>query len=152
LIRQIKGISWRIQGIPFVILFAGPAFKLWFSTSQNFGKMNRIKPKKRRLLGELKRNRRLTLNLTAGEYERLGEKAKEAGVAMAVYVRRVSLDGNVIARMGQEDRELFRGVVKVSNVLDGLYKLAQTEGVEHVMATCVSARDVVDRLINKLKV
>ncbi len=114
--------------------------------------MHTIKPKKRRVLGELKRNRRLTLNLTAGEYERLDEKAKEAGVAIAVYVRRVSLEGNVIARMGQEDRELFRGVVKVSNILDGLFKLAQTEGVEQVMATCVSARDVVDHLINKLKV
>jgi hypothetical protein len=67
--------------------------------------MNRIKPKKRRVLGELKRNRRLTLNLTAVEYERLEEKAKEAGLTMAVYVRRVSLEGKVIARMGQEDRE-----------------------------------------------
>jgi hypothetical protein len=114
--------------------------------------MHTIKPKKRRVLGELKRNRRLTLNLTAAEYERLHEKSKEAGAAIAVYVRRVSLEGKVIARMGPGDRELFRGAVGVSNVLDGLYKLAQAEGVEHVMATCVSARDAVDSLINKLKV
>src|SRR5580704_9672679 len=114
--------------------------------------MHTIKPKKRRVLGELKRSRRLTMNLTAAEFERLELKAKQAGVAMAVYVRRVSLDGEVIARLGQEDRELFRGVVGVSNLLDGLYKLAQKEGVEQVMATCVSARDMVDRLINKLKV
>jgi hypothetical protein len=114
--------------------------------------MHTIKPKKRRVLGELKRNCRLTLNLTAAEHERLEEKAKEAGVAIAVYVRRVSLEGKVIARMGLEDRELFRGAVQVSNVLEGLYKLARTEGVEHVMATCVSARDAVDRLIDKLKV
>ncbi|HUB60139.1 MAG TPA: hypothetical protein VL978_05530, partial [Puia sp.] len=102
-------------------------------------------------LGELKRNRRLTMNLTAQEYERLEGKAKEAGMSMAVYVRRVSLDGKVIARLGQEDRELFREVVRVSNVLDGLYKLAQAEGVAGVMASVAGARDAVDGLINKLK-
>ncbi len=94
--------------------------------------MHTIKPKKRRVLGELKRNRRLTMNLMAAEYERLEFKAKEAGLTMAVYVRRVSLEGKVIARLGEEDRELFREVVRVSNVLDGLYKLARAEGVERV--------------------
>jgi hypothetical protein len=50
--------------------------------------MHTIKPRKRRVLGELKRSRRLTMNLTAQEFERLEIKAEEAGVAMAVYVRR----------------------------------------------------------------
>jgi hypothetical protein len=114
--------------------------------------MHTIKPKKRRVLGELKRNRRLTMNLTAAEYERLEGKAKEAGVPMAVYVRRVSLDGKVIARLGQEDRELFREVVRVSNLLDGLYKLAKAEGVEGVIVSFADARNAVDGLINKLKI
>jgi len=113
--------------------------------------MHTIKPKKRRVLGELKRNRRLTMNLTAAEYERLEGKAKEAGLTMAVFVRRVSLDGKVIARMGPEDRELFREVVRVSNVLDGLYKLAQAEGGERAKATFEAARDAVDGILNKLK-
>jgi hypothetical protein len=120
------------------------------SKSINFGKMNRIKPKKRRLLGELKRGRRLTLNLTAAEYEGLVGKANEAGVAMAVYVRRVCLKGKVIARMGQEDRELFLEVVRVSNLLDGLYKLARAEGVEEAMGAFAGARDAVDGLLKKL--
>lgn len=92
------------------------------------------------------------MNLTAAEYERLERMADEAGLSVAVYVRRVSLDGKVIARLGKEDRELFRIVVGVSNVLEGLYKLAQAEGAEPVMATFAGARDVVDGLINKLKV
>jgi hypothetical protein len=98
------------------------------------------------------------MNLTAAEFERLEEKAKEAGLTMAVYVRRVSLDGKVIARLGQEDRELFRAVVGVSNVLDGLYKLAQkegvegaAEGVERAKAIFEAARDSVDGILNKLK-
>jgi hypothetical protein len=113
--------------------------------------MNRIKPKKRRVLGELKRNRRLTMNLTAAEYERLEQKAKEAGLTMGVYVRRVSLEGEVLARLGQEDRELFRAVVGVSNLLDGLYKLARAEGVERATAAFEAARDSVDGILNKLK-
>lgn len=112
--------------------------------------MNRIKPKKRRVLGELKRNRRLTMNLTPAEYERLEAKAKEAGLTMAVYVRRVSLEGKVIARLDEEDRVLFRGVVGVSNVLEGFYKMAQTERAEGMMAGFSGARDVVDGLLNKL--
>jgi hypothetical protein len=124
-----------------------------------------IKPKKRRVLGELKRNRRLTMNLTAAEYERLELKAKEAGLTMAVFVRRVSLEGKVIARLGEEDRELFREVVRVSNVLDGLYNLARAEGVGRVteglegamegvgraMAMSEAARNSVDGILNKLK-
>jgi hypothetical protein len=127
--------------------------------------MHTIKPKKRRVLGELKRNRRLTMNLTAAEYERLELKAKEAGLTMAVFVRRVSLEGKVIARLGEEDRELFREVVRVSNVLDGLYKLARADGVERVMegvegamegigramATFETARNSVDGILNKIR-
>lgn len=92
------------------------------------------------------------MNLTTAEYERLELKAKDAGVPMAVYVRRVSLDGKVIARLGQEDRELFRVVVDVSNLLDGLYKLARAEGAVGAMATFAAARDAVDGVINKLKI
>jgi hypothetical protein len=91
------------------------------------------------------------MNLTAAEYERLEHKAKEAGLTMAVYVRRVSLNGEVIARLGAEDRELFRRVVGVSNALEGLYKLAQAEGVEQVMMTFEAARNTVDGILNKLK-
>ncbi|HEV3412192.1 MAG TPA: hypothetical protein VG101_06930 [Puia sp.] len=113
--------------------------------------MKKIGPKKRRVLGELKRSRRLTMNLTAAEFELLERKAAEAGVAMAVYVRRVSLDGVVMARLGEEDRQLFRKAVGVSNVLEGLYKLAKAEGMEGMMGTFAGGRDAVDNLINKLK-
>jgi hypothetical protein len=91
------------------------------------------------------------MNLTAAEYERLELKAKEAGITMAVFVRRASLEGRVIARLGEEDRELFREVVRVSNVLDGLYKLARAEGVERMMAASEAARDTVDGILNKLR-
>jgi hypothetical protein len=91
------------------------------------------------------------MNLTAAEYERLELKAKEAGITMAVFVRRASLEGRVIARLGEEDRELFREVVRVSNVLDVLYKLARAEGVERMMAASEAARDTVDGILNKLR-
>jgi len=91
------------------------------------------------------------MNLTAAEFEQLERKAAEAGVAMAVYVRRVSLDGVVTARLGEEDRQLFRKAVGVSNMLEGLYKLAQAEGMEGMMGTFAGGRDAVDNLINKLK-
>lgn len=91
------------------------------------------------------------MNLTAAEYERLELKAKEAGLTMAVFVRRVSLEGKVFARLGEEDRELFREVVRVSNVLAGLYQLARAEGVERAMAMSEAARNSVDGILNKLK-
>ena len=91
------------------------------------------------------------MNLTEAEYERLELKAKEAGLTMAVFVRRVSLEGKVIARLGEEDGELFREVVRVSNVLDGLYKLARAEGVGRAMAMSEAARNSVEGILNKLK-
>jgi hypothetical protein len=91
------------------------------------------------------------MNLTAAEFERLEQKAKEAGVAMAVYVRRVSLGGEVVARLGPEDREMFRAVVSVSNALNGLYELARAGGAEGGMDSFAMARDEVDGLLKKLK-
>ena len=91
------------------------------------------------------------MNLTAMEFERLEKKAAEAGVAMAVYVRRVSLNGVVVARLGPEDRALLREAVGVSNMLNGLYHLAKAGGTERLMEVCAEARELVDGLINKLK-
>ena len=91
------------------------------------------------------------MNLTAQEFEQLELKADEAGIAMAVYARRVSLSGVVVARLGPEDRELFRAVVGVSNTLNELCRLSKAEGVERVTERFVAGRDAVDGLINKLK-
>jgi hypothetical protein len=137
----------EIQGIPFVVFF----WAAGYIACRNFCDMSGIKPKKRRVLGELKRDRRLTMNLTAAEFERLEGKAAAAGMTMAVYVRRVSLEGQVIARLGDGDRTLFMGVVEVSNMLDGLYKLARAEGVEQAMRSFEAGRDAVDGLLNRLK-
>jgi hypothetical protein len=57
----------------------------------------------------------------------------------------------VIARLGDDDRELFRGVVGVSNTLDALYKLARAEGVEKAMGAFEAGRDAGDGLLNQLK-
>jgi hypothetical protein len=111
----------------------------------------KIKPRKRRILGEMKRNRRLTLNYTTSEFEQVKTAAQGAGVTMAVFVRRLSLVGEVIARLGEEDRHLFQKVVEVSNTLNGLYKLAQERGSEQITNSLMEGRDAVDRLLNKLK-
>ena len=110
-----------------------------------------IKQKKRRKLGDNKRNRRLTINLTGTEFLALQQKATEAGMTMAVYVRLEALDGKVIARLEDEDRRLFRQVVGVSNVVSALLREAREAGSGDAADAFEAGRAVIEGLLNTIK-
>lgn len=118
-----------------------------------------IQPKKRRKLGEKKRDRRLTINLTVMEFQHLEQKAREAGMTMAVYVRLMAMEGKVIARLGEEDRRLYREVVGVSNMLSAFMREGRETGTGEAAAgasgekasSFEAARELVDRLLNTIK-
>jgi hypothetical protein len=113
--------------------------------------MNKIRPKRRRVLGELKRVKQVCLRLTAAEYQLMQKNAEEAGVDLAVYARRLGLGGKVNARLSEEDRKLFRELVGMSNDLHQLMRLARDEGLEKAMTGFEAGRNAVDAILNRLK-
>ena len=113
--------------------------------------MNKIRNKRPRRPAGLERNKRVSMNVTESEFRLIQKNAGEAGMSFSAYTRRVSLEGKVIARLSEEDRELFREAVAMSNVLHQLWKKARDEGVEHALSSFETGRNVIDALLNKLK-
>jgi hypothetical protein len=113
--------------------------------------MNKIRNKRPRTPAGLERKKRVTLNLTEPEYRLIQKNAREAGMTFGAYARRVSLVGKVNARLSEEDKELFREAVAMSNDLHQLWKQARDEGLEDALSSFEAGRNVVDALLNKLK-
>jgi len=91
------------------------------------------------------------IRLTEPEYQLIQKNAREAGIPFSTYARRVTLKGKVYARLSEEDRELFREAVAMSNDLHQLWKKARDEGLEHALSSFEAGRNVIDALLNKLK-
>jgi hypothetical protein len=95
--------------------------------------------------------RQVNLRLPESEYLLLRKNAVEAGMSYSAFIQRLNEGGKVIARLNEEDKALFRELVAMSNDLHQLWKLAREEGVEHALSSFEAGRNVVDALLNKLK-
>jgi hypothetical protein len=94
--------------------------------------------------------RRTTLSMPESEHLLLRKNAEEAGMSFSVYIRRLNVEGKVIARLNEEDKALFRELVAMSNDLHQLWKMARDQGVEQAMVHFEAGRDAVDKVINIL--
>jgi hypothetical protein len=112
--------------------------------------MNKIRKKRRLKPDNLRKNKRMTIDLTEEQYGVFRKNAVAAGMAFAVYIRQLAAGGTVNARLSDEEKELFRKMVMMSNDLHQLWKMARDQGVEQAMAHFEAGRDAVDKLLNTL--
>jgi hypothetical protein len=113
------------------------------------GKKPRSRPKK--MQADLKRNKSLTFWVMESEYHLLEKNALDAGRRLSTYLREMTLKGTVMARMTEEEKELFRAAVAMSNDLHQLLELAREQGMEHALISLEAGRNAIDNLLNKIK-
>jgi hypothetical protein len=101
--------------------------------------------------GELKRNKHVGMNLTEPEYALMRKHALEAGMSFSTFIRRASLEGPVVARLSEADRDLYLGLVQLSNDVHQLAVLAREQGIEKALASFEAGRNALDRLLNRLR-
>jgi DNA integrity scanning protein DisA with diadenylate cyclase activity len=80
------------------------------------------------------------------------KNALEAGMSFSTFIRRASLEGSVVARLSEADRDLYLGLVQLSNDVHRLVVLAREQGVEQALATLEAGRNALDQLLNRLQV
>jgi hypothetical protein len=95
---------------------------------------------------------RFTVCLSRLEYEQVVAASGKAGVGLAAYVRAMIFQGQLITRLTEEDKALFREMVSISKELNQLVKLARQQGMAEVLALFERYRDAVDPLLNRIKI
>ena len=80
----------------------------------------------------VKRKSATGIRFTEAEYLIVQYKAKQAGLKLTVYIREISLKGNVNARMNDEERQFVRHLISMSNSLNQLAKKANQQGVQSI--------------------
>ena len=85
------------------------------------------------------------------EYFVVKQKASKAGLGVTVYIRQMALQGQVIAKMNDEERQFVRDLVGMSNNINQLAKKAHQEGLLKALLLFETYRDQLDLLLQRMK-
>jgi hypothetical protein len=99
----------------------------------------------------VKRDSGVHVRFTKAEYLAVGERAKSAGFIRAAYIRTIALEGQVKARLNEEERHFFRELVSMSNDLHQLTIKAREEKMENVAMYFENYRHKIDDLFKMLR-
>ena len=91
------------------------------------------------------------VRFTKAEYFVVKQKAAMSGLGITVYIRQMALQGQVIARMNEEERQFVRQLVGMTNNMNQLTKKAHQEGLLIAMLFFENYRNQLDVLLQKLK-
>ena len=85
------------------------------------------------------------------EYFLVKRKAEKAGLGITVYIREMALNGQAIERMSEEDRQIVRQFVGISNNLNQLTKKAHQEGLLTAVMLFEKYRNKFDEFLEKMQ-
>jgi hypothetical protein len=94
---------------------------------------------------------RLHISLNQAEYDFIVSESCKAGVFRAAYVREMAFRGQLISRLTDEERALFREMLDVSRNLNELIKIAREQGLSRMLPMFEQYRNAVDTLLEKIK-
>jgi hypothetical protein len=91
------------------------------------------------------------VRFTKVEHFIVKQKALKAGLGVSVYLRLMALNGQVIAKLSEEERHIVRDLIGMSNNINQLAKRAHQEGLLKALLSFESYRDQLDALLQKMK-
>ncbi len=94
---------------------------------------------------------RFYISLNQAEYDFIASEARKAGVFRAAYVRAMTFEGQLIPRLTDEEKVLFREMVNISQNLSELIKIAREQGLPQTLPMFEKYRNAVDALLEKIK-
>jgi hypothetical protein len=99
----------------------------------------------------IKKEIRASIRFTRPEYFIIKEKAANAGLNAAAYIRQVAIHATVKARLTEEDSHFVRQLVGLANNINQLTKAAHQEGFLSVLRHFESYRRQIDALLKRLQ-
>ena len=73
---------------------------------------------------DIKRESATGVRFTKAEYFIVQQKASKAGMKLTTFIREMALNGKVIAKISEEERQFVRQLIGISNNLNQLAKKA----------------------------
>lgn len=99
----------------------------------------------------MKKEKRVTIRFSRIEFFVVREKASTAGMSVAEYIRQVSINGQVMARLDTEDKKIIRQLVGMANNLNQLAKACHQEGIVQAMVYFEHYRGHIDDILKNLR-
>ena len=84
------------------------------------------------------------------EYFVIRQKASKAGLKASAYIRQIAINGEVIRRLNDEERQFVRQLIGMSNNLNQLAKNSYKEGMLKTMLFFETSRNEIDLLLKKI--
>ena len=91
------------------------------------------------------------VRFTKSEYFIVKHKAQKAGLKISAYIRLMAINGKVMQRLNEEERQFVRHLVGISNNLNQLTKKAHQAGMQAIKINLVQYTDIIDELLLQLK-
>jgi hypothetical protein len=91
------------------------------------------------------------VRFTKSEYFIVKHKAQKAGLKISAYIRSMAINGKVMQRLNEEERQFVRQLVGISNNLNQLTKNAHHVGMQAIKINLEQYTNIIDELLLKLK-
>jgi hypothetical protein len=99
----------------------------------------------------IKRESVTGVRYTKAEYFIVKQKANKAGYRITQFIRIISLEGQVIARLSKTEKEMIPQLIGMANNLNQIAKKANQAGILTAMLHFEKYREELDRILNRLK-
>ena len=90
-------------------------------------------------------------DLPKAEYFIVKQKASKAGIRITSYIRQMALNGKIISRLNEEERQFVRQLIGMANNLNQLTKKGHQEGLLTAVLMFEKYKNLMDELLEKLK-
>ena len=91
------------------------------------------------------------VRFTKSEYFIVKHKAEKAGLKISSYIRQMSINGRLMQRLNEEERQFVRQLVGISNNLNQLTKKAHQAGIHSIKINLEQYTNIIDELLLQLK-
>ena len=98
----------------------------------------------------IKRERRACIRFSKVEYFVIRQKASKAGLKASAYIRQIAINGEVMRRLNDEERQFVRQLIGMSNNLNQLTKNSYKEGMLKTTLYFETYRNEIDALLKKI--
>jgi len=111
----------------------------------------KIKQKNGRPKNAVKKEIVRSVRFSKTEYFIVKQHASKSGLKITVYIRQMALQGQIIARLSEEERQFVRQLIGMANNLNQLTKMGHQEGFITSVLMFEKYKNVIDELLEKLK-
>ena len=91
------------------------------------------------------------VRFTKLEYYLIKQKATKAGIGTTAYIRQMALQGKIMQRMNEEERQFVRQLTGMANNLNQIAKKAHEGGMFTAVMMFEKYKNIIDELLDKIK-